>query len=87
MRAGKLNNRIRLLRPIVVRDDRTGGSVKSYEFVAEVWADAEPISNRKIARVNRGRWWKPCCSRCGHGMKLPLIGRWFFSSELYRSCT
>ncbi|EPK7688235.1 MULTISPECIES: phage head closure protein [Serratia] len=48
MRAGKLNNRIRLLRPIVVRDDRTGGSVKSYEFVAEVWADAEPISNRKI---------------------------------------
>ncbi|CAI0745925.1 MAG: phage head closure protein [Serratia grimesii] len=48
MRAGKLRNRIRLLRPVTVRDERTGSEVKSFEFVAEVWADAEPISNRKI---------------------------------------
>lgn len=55
MRAGKLNKRIRLLRPIVVRDERTGSEVKSFEFVAEVWADAEPISNRKIRTGDQGQ--------------------------------
>jgi len=55
MRAGKLNKRIRLLRPIVVRDERTGSEVKTFEFVAEVWADAEPISNRKIRTGEQGQ--------------------------------
>lgn len=48
LRAGQLRFRIRLLRPIILRDDQTGGPVKAFEFVTEVWADAEPISNRKI---------------------------------------
>ncbi|QHA85544.1 phage head closure protein [Serratia rhizosphaerae] len=55
LRAGQLRFRIRLLRPITIRDDKTGAPVKSFEFVAEVWADAEPISNRKIRTGEQGQ--------------------------------
>ncbi|CAI1040150.1 Bacteriophage head-tail adaptor [Serratia liquefaciens] len=55
MRAGKLGSRITLRRPIVVRDERTGSEVKSTEDVATVWADAEPISNRKIRTGDQGQ--------------------------------
>ncbi|EFE93956.1 phage head closure protein [Serratia odorifera] len=48
LRAGQLRFRIRLFRPVTLRDDKTGSPVNSFEFVSEVWADAEPISNRKI---------------------------------------
>ncbi|CAI1972499.1 phage head closure protein [Serratia marcescens] len=55
MEAGKLHNRIKLFRPVIIRDDKTGAPVKSFEFVVEVWADAEPISNRKIRTGEQGQ--------------------------------
>ncbi|MEL5558716.1 MULTISPECIES: phage head closure protein [Serratia] len=55
LRAGSLGFRIKLLRPVTIRDMQTGAPVKSFEFVAEVWADAEPISNRKIRTGEQGQ--------------------------------
>jgi len=55
LRAGQLRFRIGLFRPITIRDEQTGSPVKSFEFVKEVWADAEPISNRKIRTGDQGQ--------------------------------
>lgn len=55
LRAGQLRFRIGIFRPVTIRDEQTGSPVKSFEFVAEVWADAEPISNRKIRTGEQGQ--------------------------------
>lgn len=55
LRAGQLRFRIGLFRPITIRDEQTGSPVKSFEFVKEVWADAEPIANRKIRTGDQGQ--------------------------------
>ncbi|MGJ3436294.1 phage head closure protein [Serratia liquefaciens] len=55
LRAGQLRFRIGLFRPVTIRDEQTGSPVKSFEFVKEVWADAEPISNRKIRTGDQGQ--------------------------------
>ncbi|MBP1133732.1 MULTISPECIES: phage head closure protein [Serratia] len=55
LRAGQLRFRIGLFRPVTIRDEQTGSPVKSFEFVKEVWADAEPISNRKIRTGEQGQ--------------------------------
>jgi SPP1 family predicted phage head-tail adaptor len=55
MEAGKLRNRIRLFRPVTIRNEQTGTPVNSFEFVKEVWAGAEPISNRKIRTGEQGQ--------------------------------
>lgn len=55
LRAGQLRFRIGLFRPVTIRDEKTGSPVKSFEFMKEVWADAEPISNRKIRTGEQGQ--------------------------------
>jgi len=55
LRAGQLRFRIGLFRPVTIRNEQTGSPVKSFEFVKEVWADAEPISNRKIRTGDQGQ--------------------------------
>ena len=55
LRAGQLRFRVGLFRPVTIRDEQTGSPVKSFEFVKEVWADAEPISNRKIRTGDQGQ--------------------------------
>ncbi|MCC8381551.1 phage head closure protein [Xenorhabdus sp. PB30.3] len=47
MKAGALRHRIRLLRPVIHRDE-LGAETFSHHAVATVWAKAEAVSNRKI---------------------------------------
>ncbi|WP_232326199.1 phage head closure protein [Xenorhabdus hominickii] len=47
MKAGELHHRIRLLRPVIHRDE-LGAETFSHSTVATVWAKAEAVSNRKL---------------------------------------
>ncbi|WP_047685444.1 MULTISPECIES: phage head closure protein [Xenorhabdus] len=47
MKAGELRHRIRLLRPVIHRDE-LGSETVSHSDVATVWAKVEAVSNRKI---------------------------------------
>lgn len=52
MLAGTLTKRIILVRPTIIRDD-LGGEKVIKEKVAEVWAKAEAISNKKIRTADQ----------------------------------
>ncbi|CDG88047.1 phage head closure protein [Xenorhabdus bovienii] len=52
MKAGELRYRIRLLRPVISRDE-LGSEMISHHYVATVWAKAEAMSNRKIRTADQ----------------------------------
>ncbi|WP_445286131.1 phage head completion protein, partial [Xenorhabdus sp. KJ12.1] len=47
MKVGELRHRIRLLRPVIHRDE-LGAETFSHSAVITVWAKAEAVSNRKL---------------------------------------
>ncbi|MBU1067477.1 phage head closure protein [Patescibacteria group bacterium] len=49
MDPGKINNRITLQAPTIVRDDY-GGETKTWTDVATVWANVKPLSGKEMAR-------------------------------------
>ncbi|WP_422824346.1 phage head closure protein [Xenorhabdus bharatensis] len=52
MKAGELRHRIRLLRPVIHRDE-LGAEMFSHSTVATVWAKVEAVSNRKIRTADQ----------------------------------
>jgi SPP1 family predicted phage head-tail adaptor len=52
MKAGELRHRIRLLRPVIRRDE-LGSEIVHHAYVATVWAKAEAMSNRKIRTADQ----------------------------------
>ncbi|MBI6548333.1 phage head closure protein [Xenorhabdus lircayensis] len=52
MKAGSLRHRVKLFRPVIIRDE-LGSETLTPEYVTTVWAKAEAMSHRKIRTADQ----------------------------------
>lgn len=90
IRAGRLDRRIRLMEPTVVKDSEFGGATDSFTLLAEVWAQAIPArgdereagDDASVEIDERMAWrirWRPGLSRL---LQIEWDGRWFVITSI-----